>query len=372
MARETPSSGYRKLAKYYDAIYKELVDYEAQADRIEKMMRIHSKERPKRILDLACGTGNYTFLFAKRGYDVTGVDLSQEMISIAREKALKTRKALRPSFSRMDISKLCFKGASHFDAALVLFGGFGYLLGQRRIDGFFSSVKANLASRGLLIFEFWQGSGVRSASRSKTGFRSWDRIETPRTLLIRLNTSWFDPRSEIVTVNFECYVMNKQTMKVEDVFTERHRLQSYSIEEVRKLLQSHGFTPLAFYSGELSHSRRLTQADSTSFRVISVSEPNEGVLPVSRSSPRFASTRSSCRPSSRVWRREGSSRRTPDFLTTSSLPGRFSWPVPARDTRVWYTWKEDTATFQPADRVSAGSPSTKRIRLRQAILLGKQ
>ncbi len=67
MARETPSSGYRKLAKYYDAIYKELVDYEAQADRIEKMMRIHSKERPKRILDLACGTGGTIRSSLRRG-----------------------------------------------------------------------------------------------------------------------------------------------------------------------------------------------------------------------------------------------------------------------------------------------------------------
>ncbi len=42
---------------------------------------------PDLVCDLACGTGNITIPLAKRGYDMTGVDISEDMLNIAREKA---------------------------------------------------------------------------------------------------------------------------------------------------------------------------------------------------------------------------------------------------------------------------------------------
>ena len=41
---------------------------------------------PDLVCDLACGTGNITIPLAKRGYDMTGVDISEDMLNIAREK----------------------------------------------------------------------------------------------------------------------------------------------------------------------------------------------------------------------------------------------------------------------------------------------
>ena len=43
----------------------------------------------KNILELACGTGNLTIPLTKKNYDIAGIDISEEMLSAAREKAVK-------------------------------------------------------------------------------------------------------------------------------------------------------------------------------------------------------------------------------------------------------------------------------------------
>jgi len=77
-------SAYESLAAYYDALTED-VDYIALADRYERMFQGVAR-RPEIVLDLACGTGTLTRLFAQRGYQMIGVDGSAEMLSEAAEK----------------------------------------------------------------------------------------------------------------------------------------------------------------------------------------------------------------------------------------------------------------------------------------------
>src|SRR3989442_14710972 len=98
---------YTRMARYYDIIYSKIVDYSSQADYLERIIAKHKdQKRPGSILDVACGTGNYTFIFAERGWKATGIDISNEMIRIATEKAAK-----RPirEFSGCICEKSCFK-----------------------------------------------------------------------------------------------------------------------------------------------------------------------------------------------------------------------------------------------------------------------
>lgn len=78
---------YDLLAPVYDEINKD-IDYRSWADFIEKIIeknRGFSEE--KLILDLGCGTGKMTLELAGRGYDMTGVDNSSEMLDIANNEA---------------------------------------------------------------------------------------------------------------------------------------------------------------------------------------------------------------------------------------------------------------------------------------------
>jgi len=76
-------SAYEALAAFYDELTKD-VDYHALASRYESLITQGSK-KPELILDLACGTGRLTRIFADRGYQMIGVDASEEMLAKAGE-----------------------------------------------------------------------------------------------------------------------------------------------------------------------------------------------------------------------------------------------------------------------------------------------
>lgn len=84
--KESPKV-YSKFARYYDTIYNEIVDYESQANFLVKIFEKFHMGKVSPILDVGCGTGNYTFVFTNRGYQTTGIDLSGDMIEVARKRS---------------------------------------------------------------------------------------------------------------------------------------------------------------------------------------------------------------------------------------------------------------------------------------------
>ena len=79
---------YDLLAPFYDAFNGD-ISYTEWADFFEQIIKKHYNGKPELILDLGCGTGSMTLELARRGYDMTGVDYSPEMLDIARERAEK-------------------------------------------------------------------------------------------------------------------------------------------------------------------------------------------------------------------------------------------------------------------------------------------
>ena len=77
---------YDLIAPIYDAVNAE-IDYKGWADFFDAVCARESKEKPSLVLDLGCGTGSMTIELARRGYDMTGIDISPEMLDIARERA---------------------------------------------------------------------------------------------------------------------------------------------------------------------------------------------------------------------------------------------------------------------------------------------
>jgi len=75
---------YHNLAKSYDRLTND-VDYGATVDFYMEILR-REKVNPRTVVDLACGTGSVTSILAKMGMDVTGVDMSEEMLTEAFQK----------------------------------------------------------------------------------------------------------------------------------------------------------------------------------------------------------------------------------------------------------------------------------------------
>src|SRR5690349_5525981 len=109
---------FNKYAKYYDLFYREK-DYAVEVDYIIKAGKFSP---PMSILDLGCGTGGHVLPLAERGFHVTGVDLAEEMIGQAKQKALESK--IVADFFRGDIRSLDL--GKKFDAVISMFAVMGY------------------------------------------------------------------------------------------------------------------------------------------------------------------------------------------------------------------------------------------------------
>ena len=107
-----------------------------------------------RILDIGCGTGRHSIELTKRGYAVTGVDLSESMLNRAKEKA--AAEGLTIDFRRHDARKLPFSG--EFDLAIMLCeGGFPLMETDEMNFAILKSAAAALKPNGLFIFTTLNG-----------------------------------------------------------------------------------------------------------------------------------------------------------------------------------------------------------------------
>lgn len=136
---------YQGLAPIYDYVMAH-VDYGAWAAYIHALFARFAPNAI-RVADLACGTGNVSFALHRLGYEVTGVDRSEAMLQVAREKAAGTD----VEFIEQDLRQLA--GLGPFDAATCLYDSFNYLLSPADLDAALRGAKAIVQPGGLLVFD---------------------------------------------------------------------------------------------------------------------------------------------------------------------------------------------------------------------------
>ena len=250
-------STYGRFARYYDIIYHNLVNYEGDVDFIEAVFRRY-RVNPRTILDLGCGTGNHDIPLARRGYQVTGLDQSPAMLSLARKKTAESR--VRVRFVRADMRS--FRLVRKFDAVLCMFGAFGYTLPRRDAVRVLRSVRAHIGPSGLFIFEFWQSSAARPAPH-----QSWVHIRKPDLEIVRLDESRYDPRTGRLPVEFQFFALRGQRLL--DRFDELHMIQTYSVPGMRALLRRGGFDVLGAFAAT-NVKKAFTAVTRDTFRVMAV------------------------------------------------------------------------------------------------------
>ncbi len=261
------SRNYRRFARYYDFIYHDLVNYAGDVAFLESVFRRWMGRKPRRILDLGCGTGNHDLPLARRGHEVTGLDVSAYQLAIAREKA--KRAGLEVRFVRADMRS--FDLGQTFDAAICMFGAFGYLLKPSDVVRCLRSVGRHLRPGGVFVFEFWQSSAARPA-----GYQGWFHERGPDYELVRLSESRYDPRTRLLPIEFRFLVFRDG--RVLDRFDETHVVRTYPPADMRALLRRGGFDPLALYAAT-TQTKGFEPVAKDTFRVMAVARPHQARVP---------------------------------------------------------------------------------------------
>ncbi len=142
-------SGYGAIAGIYDRINAE-VNYSKWADHIEECFARFLPEKPTLLLDLACGTGSMTLELASRGYDMIGVDGSEDMLSLAYSRAYE-KGVEGILYLRQDMRAFELYGT--VGAVTCCLDSINYLTSYCDIDACFACVHNYLDPDGLFIFD---------------------------------------------------------------------------------------------------------------------------------------------------------------------------------------------------------------------------
>jgi SAM-dependent methyltransferase len=123
------------------------------AERTEKEVAFAERklelEAGARVLDLCCGPGRHSVLLAKRGYKVTGLDLSPSYLDLARRAAADSKVAFDTVSA--DMREIPFN--DHFDAAINMYSSFGYLESEAEDLKAHESISRSLKRGGQLLLD---------------------------------------------------------------------------------------------------------------------------------------------------------------------------------------------------------------------------
>ncbi len=139
--------GYESFAAVYDALTGN-VDYAAMGERLCRLLEEHGAKKGI-LLDLACGTGTLSELFAERGYEVIGVDASEEMLAAAQEK--RTEKGFDALFLCQRMEQLDLFGT--IDAAVCTLDSLNHLTDEAAFCEALRRVALFMNDGGVFLFD---------------------------------------------------------------------------------------------------------------------------------------------------------------------------------------------------------------------------
>ncbi len=237
-------SSFGPVAPYYDELMR-IVPYRMWVSYY-LLLLAQQGAHPKTLLDLCCGTGTMCELLTREDFLLTGVDLSPEMIEVARRKA--AVKKLNIRYECMDAAQ--FSLGETYDGVFSFFDSLNNLLEPERLESAFHSVARHLPAGGSFIFD------LNTAYAFEQQLFDQQNLRKNAKLRYKWIGDW-DRESQIITVQMRFW-------RGEEAFEEIHRQRAYPIDEVRHLLARAGFDEIHVYdSYSLDPPRR--QSDRVHF-----------------------------------------------------------------------------------------------------------
>ena len=220
---------YTVLAEFYDQLTTD-VPYVRWADYLEKQFARH-KQPIRSIVELGCGTGTLAAILAGRGYQVTAVDLSPDMLSVAAEKC----EGLDVRLVCQDMSKLSLP--MQVDAVICCLDSLNYVTRPAQVQSTFRRVFRALKPGGLFLFDVKTPFALEGAD----GQVYIDENE-------EVYCVWrgeYDARRRICGYGIDLFALQDDGSWWRD--GEYHEEYAYAMEELSEWLGNAGFTRVKQY-----------------------------------------------------------------------------------------------------------------------------
>jgi SAM-dependent methyltransferase len=189
------------------------------------------------VLDVGCGTGEHALELARRGFRLAGVDLSHDMLRLARAKGAALPIEERPNWLHGDART--FEAGGPFDAAIMMFAVIGYLIRNDDVLQSLRNIRRHISTGALFICDFWYGPSVLTD-------RPTDRVKvlpTPAGKLIRTTQTKLDIAMHTADVTFMLWSIEGDRIASET--TETHAMRYFFPQEFALLLSQSGFSMLS-------------------------------------------------------------------------------------------------------------------------------
>ena len=222
---------YRNLALSYDRLTND-VDYKATVDFYWQILNTQGLQ-PRTAVDLACGTGSVALLLAQRGYRVIGVDLSEEMLTVAQQRASDLPNM--PLFVCQPLQQMRLPRG--VDMALCALDGLDYILDPVDCKEAIRRVYKALNPGGIFIFDV----NTPEKLRAMDGQVFLDEDDDVYCV-------WrgeFDEETNICSYGMDLF---QREGKVWRRSFEEHREYAYTVQQLTEYLKAAGFTRIRVYA----------------------------------------------------------------------------------------------------------------------------
>ncbi len=213
--------------------------------------------RKLKIIDIGCGTGRHAIELSKRGYAITGIDLSESLLQKAREKA--KQNGLQTEFLRHDARNLPFE--NQFDVAIMMCeGGFPLMETDEMNFEILKNVSKSLKSHSKFIFTTLNG--LFPLFHSLNEFHAEGVVEGNATY----DSQYFD---------FMTFRDHNLTKVVDDSGAEKElecNERYYVPSEITWLLKTLGFTKIEIFGAKLGAFSREDQLTTADFEMLVIAE----------------------------------------------------------------------------------------------------
>lgn len=224
-------NAYHALAASYDRLTND-VDY-GQTVEFYKQILARENCHPRTAVDLACGTGSVALLLAQEGLEVTGVDLSEEMLTVACQKAMEQDN--RPMFICQSLQELNLPRG--VDLAVCALDSLDYILDPEDCKEAVSRVYKVLNPGGIFIFDV----NTPKKLRAMDGQMFIDEDED----VFCVWRGEFDDDTNICSYGMDLF---QRQGKVWHRSFEEHREYAYSKEQLMEFLKAAGFSRIRVYA----------------------------------------------------------------------------------------------------------------------------